>query len=292
MKYYKRPSLIDHRNFPFTCSNSSGVTEGFRSLHWHNEMEICYIKSGYGKYLINGNEYTFKQGDLFIINNDEIHVCYDDHDLTMQVILFDPTLIWSGGSNFLDYEYVRPFFETDGHFSNKLLMDDDSIPLITDVLNEIEQEYVCESKGHELMIKALLMKLMTLITRYTVQDTFPGSDSVATERQTISSVANDHIKDVIEYIEHHYTEAITLNDLADIGQMSIPYLSSSFKALSGVSPIDYTIRIRLSAAKKELTHTDHSILSIAQNCGFNSLSNFNHLFKSFVGMSPRDYRKL
>jgi len=285
MKYTSKPVLIHQRNFPFTCSDSYGVTEGFQTLHWHKEMEICYIKQGEGKYLINGKEYTFVQGDLFIINNDEIHLCYNDHNLIMQVIIFDPSFVWSGGSNMLDYEYVRPFFKTESNFCNKIDGQSEQANFILTVLAEIEQEYTLASKGYELMIKSLLLKLMTLIIRYFTNDQGHGF------QDTISPKATQHIKDVIEYIDMHYKSPITLNELAVIGQMSIPYLSNSFKALSGVSPIDYTIRKRLLEAKMVLTTTDKSIITIAEECGFNSLSNFNHLFKSFVGVSPRDYRK-
>ncbi len=285
MKNNIKPSLLDLRNFPFICSDSYGVEENSRALHWHKEMEICYIKNGSGKHLINGKEYSFTKGDLFIINNDEIHLCFDDQDLIMQVIMFDPSFLWSGGSNPLDYEYLRPFFETESNFSNKMDGTSEYVGLIGTVLAEIEQEYELQGKGYELMIKSLLLKVMTLIIRH-----FSAGETLYTE-EVVSKNATEQIKEVIEYIEENYKEPITLVELAEIGQMSVPYLCSSFKSLAGVSPIDFVIRKRISEAKIALTSTHKSILSIAEDCGFNSLSNFNHLFKSFVGMSPREYRK-
>lgn len=285
MKYNTKPSLLDHRSFPFSCSDSHGVDENFRALHWHKEMEICYIKNGYGKYLINGKEYNFTKDDIFIINNDEIHLCFDDEDLIMQVVMFDPSFLWTSGSNPLDFEYLRPFFETESNFCNKLDGKSEYVSLISAMLAEIEQEYIQKSKGYELMIKSLLLKFMTLIIRH-----YAVSEVVSSE-ETVSKKATQQIKEVIEYIENNYNSSITLVDLAAINQMSIPYLCSSFKALAGVSPIDFTIRKRISEAKVALTSTDKSILRIAEECGFNSLSNFNHLFKSFVGLSPREYRK-
>lgn len=285
MRYLMKPSVLEQRSFPFICSDSYGVEENSRALHWHKEMEICYIKSGSGKHLINGKVYPFCKGDLFLINNDEIHLCYDDKDLVMHVIMFDPSFLWSGGSNPMDFEYLRPFYETDRNFCNKIDGHNAHALLAASVLHEIEAEFSLFEKGYELMIKSLLLKFMTLIIRYFSIEEQTSSEDVVSKNATLQ------IKEVIEYMEHHYKDPISLEHLAVIGQMSIPYLCSSFKLLAGVSPIDFVIRIRISEAKIALTNTDDSILSISADCGFHSLSNFNHLFKSYVGLSPREYRK-
>ena len=107
MKNLPKPSLIEERNFPFETSISYGVEEGFHELHWHNEIEICYIKHGTGNYLINGIDYSFTEGDIFVINNDDIHLCYNDKELIMQVTMFDPFFIGSGSANPFDVEYLR-----------------------------------------------------------------------------------------------------------------------------------------------------------------------------------------
>ena len=135
------------KQFPFRISNSIGVGVGYRSLHWHKEMEICYIKKGTGKYLINGREFAFEKGDVFLINNDEIHLAFDDQDLIMQVVTFDPSMIWSCGTYILDYEYLKPFLRTESNFCNKLEHTHEKIGLIVDVLNETQniQEFIGSS---------------------------------------------------------------------------------------------------------------------------------------------------
>jgi AraC-like DNA-binding protein len=285
MKNTPKPSHIHQKDFPFDYSISHGVDYGFKSLHWHKEMEICFIKSGTGKHLINGKEYSFKAGDCFIISNDEIHLCYDDENLVMQIIMFHPDFIWQGNSNFFDYEYLRPFFETDCNFCNKIDGTHKYAYLIGEVFNEIEQEFFERKKRFELMIKSLLLKLMTYIIRYFTQVEFPDFE------QTVSKNSTKQIKEVIEYIEQNFEKPMTLNILAGVGSMSIPHLSSTFKTLVGVPPIDFIIRTRISVSKKLLLETTQPILFISEECGFRSLSNFNRLFKLYVGMTPREYRK-
>ena len=160
-----KPTLVEERFFPFECSTSYGVEEDYKILHWHHEMEICYIKQGTGKYLINGSDYNFSRGDIFLINNDEIHLCYNDENLIMQVIMFDQSFIQSGFANLFDYEYLRPFFDSTDCFCNKLNANSHLTVQLSKILFKIENEYIRMRPGYELMIKALLLKFLTLIIR-------------------------------------------------------------------------------------------------------------------------------
>lgn len=116
----RKPTLVEERHFPFECSISYGVSNDYTALHWHKELEICYIRQGTGNYLINGTEYPFSGGDIFLIGNDEIHLCHDDRDLIMQVFMFAPEFLNSGYANPFDYEFLRPFYERTEHFCNKI----------------------------------------------------------------------------------------------------------------------------------------------------------------------------
>lgn len=285
MKSTPKPSLVEERSFPFECSDSYGVEKEYRELHWHQEMEICYIKHGTGKYLINGVDYDFSKGDIFIINNDDFHLCHDDNNLIMQVIMFNPSFLRSGSTNLLDYEYLRPFLESSENFCHKLEVSNPNSNLLICVLSEIEQEYNLMQKGYELMIKSLLLKFLTLIIRhFSVQNT---SDF----QELVSKNTTKKIHKIVMYIEENYKESITLNELSKMFNISVPYLCSSFKMLTGISPIDFVIKKRIAEAKRQLTTTEKNILTISEECGFRSLSNFNHTFKTLVGCSASTYRK-
>jgi AraC-like DNA-binding protein len=275
----------NQRIFPFSIGDTNGVAKNARVLHWHKEMEICHVKSGSGKYLINGKEYEFTKGDVFIINNDEIHLCFDDRDLIMQVVMFDPSFIWSGSNNMFDYEYLKPFLETGSNFCNKLDGENDKIHLVITTLHEIENEYNDMNDGCELMIKSLLLRLMALIIRH-----FKLCDNQYSG-ELVSPRISQKIRLVIEYMEAYYFKPLKIAELACIAQMSVPYFCNTFKTLVGVPPMDFIIRKRVSAAKEALKNTDQNILNISGECGFNSISNFNHIFRECTGLSPSAYRK-
>jgi len=276
---------LNNKRFPFAIYDTEGVAKNARVLHWHNEMEICHVKNGTGKYLINGNEYSFTKGDVFIINNDEIHLCFDDNDLIMQVVMFDPSLIWSGSNNVLDYEYLKPFRETESNFCNKLDQQNDKIYVVISALIEIENECKDMKPCYELMVKSHLLRLMTLIIRY-----FKKCDEEYSGIY-ISPVVSQKIRQAIEYIEMCYNKPVKIAELAGIAEMSDAYFCNIFKVLVGMSPIVYIIRKRISLAKEMLKNTKQKISYISANCGFNSISNFNHIFKEYTGFSPGEYRK-
>ncbi len=286
MKQNNKPALVEERFFPFECSTSYGVEEEYKVLHWHQEMEICYIKHGTGKYLINGIEYNFSQGDIFLISNDEIHLCYDDKDLVMQVTMFDPNFLQNGIATPFDYDYIRPFVESSECFCNKLNANDYITAQLSEILLDIETEYVAMQKGYTLMIKAMILKFLALIIRHCF------ANDQYSSKNTISQKTSEKIRQIITYIDDHYSENINLKFISEHFDISKPYLCSAFKTLTGNSLIDFLIKKRIIEAKILLSTTDRSILKISEECGFGSLSNFNHQFKSLVGYSPSEYRKL
>ncbi len=284
MSKIEKASLVRERFFPFEYSRSYGVEEGFMELHWHKELEICRICQGTGMYLINGIEYEFSKGDIFVIGNNDIHLCHDDEHLIMQVFMFDPNFLQNGHATPFDYEYLRPLLETSEQYPRRIRCIDPINAQLTDLLIQIEAEYTKEMKGYDLMVKALLLQFFALMVRHCMTE-----QNISGKR--ISSKATDKIRNIILYLETHYAEKITLHQLSGVFHISVSYLCSTFKSFTGSSPVDFLIKHRILMAKAMLDSTDKSIIAISEDCGFGSLSNFNHLFKSLAGFSPTEYRK-
>lgn len=279
-----KPTLIEEQSFPFESSISYGVEEGFHELHWHSEIEICYIRSGTGKYLINGIDYPFQAGDLFIISNDDIHLCYDDRDLVMQVVMFDTCFIGGGSANPLDFECMRLLVDALYSQHKKIDHTQDRAGELAAVLTELQREYEAMEKGYEMMIKSLLLRFFALV--------FRNISTAAEADRGVGRSAVHKIRSVLLYMDKHYHEPMNLSMLAEKFSVSRPYLCSAFKSLTGISPMEYIIRKRITHAKHLLVSTDKSVLSISEECGFCSLSNFNSQFKRMTGSTPSGYRKL
>lgn len=283
MKKLPKPTLIQERDFPFESSVSHGVENGFHELHWHNETEICFIKSGTGKYLISGVDYSFSAGDIFIIGNNDIHLCYDDRDLIMQVVMFDPLLINRGTLNTFDTEYLRMVSDNSYTKCRKIEHSTECARLLSCILSEIETEYDSEQKGYEMMICSLLVRFFAFVFRNNPDSHDSG--------KVLGSNYAGKVRSILQYIDIHYHEHIDLALLEQKFGISRPHLCRIFKKMTGISPIDYIIRKRIDEAKHRLIENSGSILEISEECGFNSLSNFNNIFKRMTGCTPGNYRK-
>ena len=95
---------------------------------------------------------------------------------------------------------------------------------------------------------------------------------------------------VIEYIDHHLSQSIKLEDLSNHAGISKFHFSRLFKKSMGVSPHKYVMQQRIELAKKLLLKADESISDIALKCGFNSHAHMGKYFRNYVGMTPKAYR--
>ena len=96
---------------------------------------------------------------------------------------------------------------------------------------------------------------------------------------------------VRRYIENHFKENLTLDQLAGLAHLNKYYLAHAFQREFGVSPINYLISRRIEESRFLLRETDHSISQIAQILGFSSLSYFSQTFRRLEGVSPVEYRR-
>ena len=97
---------------------------------------------------------------------------------------------------------------------------------------------------------------------------------------------------VRRYIDEHFKESISLDQLAELAHINKYYLVHAFRKTYGTSPINYLISRRIQESRFLLTNSDHSLSQIARILGFSSLSYFSQSFRRAEGVSPLEYRKL
>lgn len=102
---------------------------------------------------------------------------------------------------------------------------------------------------------------------------------------------NRRILKVQSFIGKHFMEEIRLSDLASLVNMSGSAFSRFFKLSTSRSVSDYIVDIRLGAASRRLVDTTDPVSTICYDCGFNTLSNFNRLFRKYKGCSPTEFRE-
>ena len=142
-----------------------------------------------------------------------------------------------------------------------------------------------------------------------VYDTLPGCEDacrhllevvlIRLERQRGLSFADESAGSrasrecdlVRRYIDNHFKENLTLDQLAQMAHLSKYYLVHAFRREFGASPISYLIGRRIEESRFLLRETDHTLSLIAQILGFSSLSYFSQCFRRVEGVSPMEYRK-
>ena len=111
------------------------------------------------------------------------------------------------------------------------------------------------------------------------------------EKVASTSRYSNTIVAVTEYIEQHYKEEITIDDLLEVVHLSKYYFIKTFKKIMGTTPYDYLLNYRISKSKIILRTTEQSISEVAETVGFSSLNNFIIQFKRNVGTTPGLYRR-
>ena len=101
---------------------------------------------------------------------------------------------------------------------------------------------------------------------------------------------NRRILKVKDYIDKHFNEDVRLSELADIIGMSPSAFSRFFKLSTGKTLSEYIVGIRLGMAARKLVDSTDSISEICYVCGFNTISNFNRLFRKYKGCNPTEFR--
>ena len=104
------------------------------------------------------------------------------------------------------------------------------------------------------------------------------------------SKSNLIAEQVKAYINAHYSEDLTLQDISDALHISIYYLAHVFKQQTGYSPKQYMLRRRLGEAQTLLISTDLSITDISLAVGYGNPNHFDRMFSKYIGMSPSSYR--
>lgn len=273
------------RAFPFQINEVSLKAEDSAddSFHWHSYFEITYIMEGSGCYYVNGQSFEVGAGDLIIFNNAEIHGWQVfQREMKVLVLIFAADFV-SGYGSVSDAQYLRPFIERGSNFRNKVGRDEPYAPQIAAIMADIRREWLEEKAGYRLMIKADVLRMLTMLIRHYNDDTrAPGlSDG--------RSRALKRLQKAFDYIDANYCGKVTLKEAADTVYMSPNYFSHYFHTATDICFSDFVTLRRIRKARLLLETTGKSIYEIAIECGFPNSSNFYRLYKKHTGESPRKW---
>lgn len=281
MHYIKYKEMKHHGTADFPAGYYH-VTESHPQYampyHWHEELELIHIVSGTFHVTINEATRTAAAGDILLVNSGGLHGG-TPYDCVYECLVFPVGLLFS---QTFDSDFLKRLDRQDLILDEYFPAGEDTA--IHSLLKRLFALMQNSEEGGKLQCLGLLYQLMGLLClnkRYTVSD-----------KSDLSSHRNLYLlKNVLNYIDAHYTEKITLNELARTAGMSPKYFCHFFSEMTGRTPIDYVNYYRIERACCLLAGTDSQITDIAMLCGFNDVSYFTRAFKKYKGKSPGQYLK-
>ena len=237
-------------------------------------MENCYDVEACG------NLYHIRPEEFLIIPNGEIHTLYAPQTGKWFVFQFDVSA-FSHNSN---YSGIQSLLTSCLHITR--LSHPHIYTTVRQLLLEIKDEYIGAVEFYELSIYSYVTKLLVILGRDLLGSTavFYGT-SVYKQKEYLQK-----IKNVILYIDHHYTENLTLDTMASYCGFSKFHFSRLFKQCTNSTYYEYLTFRRIKIAEELLAQSNLSVTEIALQSGFLSISTFNRVFKQKKGCTPSEYR--
>ena len=252
-------------------------------LHWHDEMELIYIKKGIGRITVDFREYKVTGPSLVLILPGQLHSIdpFNEEAMEYENIIFSPNMLVSRQNDVTATDFLLPLIT--GKITVPTVFTP-VYPYYEDIIAPIDAcDEICKTKpqGYELYVKSQLFQFFFILDNRCRNLTTTGKN-----KKTL-----DKMKIVLKYIENNYMQKITIGDIAAAVGFSESHFMRYFKETMGTSFVEYLRDYRLTIASRLLTSSDSSILNIAAETGFENLSYFNRVFKEKYKMTPRQFRK-
>ena len=259
-------------------------------LHWHQEIEIIKVQKGNAKITINSESHILTEGSGIIINQNVIHsVCpADKNPCECSFTIFNPSFFFGYQANMLSAKYLIPFTSNEKLVCIFLDRSEQFHQIILDAADHILEYHTHKNFGYELYIKRELISIWLILME--------ENEIITKNNRTFT---NSHLtldetraKNVIQFIEKHYTETISLDDIASSIHVSKGECCRCMKRCVKTTPFEYLMKYRIYKAATLIIENENNtpISTLASSVGFNNSSYFNKLFKKYLQCTPSEYK--
>lgn len=254
--------------------------------HFHSEYQLFTVLKGRGTRFIGDHMESFKEGDMVFTGPDLPHLWKNDK-------------AYQNPENKLEVHGIVIYFPD--NFLNNSVFQLDEFETISLMLKKSVRGIEIKGKTNqvvrEMMISLLdlkgggsiihLLKILQTIAESSDCKLIADAAYINTNKES----EKDRMGHVYEYVMQNYQGKVTLEEAAQLSNLSVSAFSRFFKSRVNKSFSDFLTDVRISHACKLLHETDLNISEISYDCGFFTLSNFNKLFKERIKMTPLQYRR-
>lgn len=279
--------LPDFKNdFPYIASkvDLSKYIGRFVPWHWHRAVELFYIYSGSLEYNTPNGKIQFFAGSGGMVNANVLHMTkmLSAAEKNMQFLhIFDPSLIAGEQGSRIERQYISPIItapqiEIIPVFPGSTVQDH--------ILNLILESFRLspDEFGYEIKLREALAKIWLLLVELS---------RPMMEKSGVSHKNNDKIKLLMIYIHEHYSEKISIQELAGAAYLSERECFRVFHDYLHMTPVEYIKSYRLQKACQMLEKGQESLTEISHACGLGSSSYFGKVFREYANCTPLEYRR-
>ncbi len=237
-------------------------------INWHENIEILFGRQGHASLKDNRDMFPFSAGEFAVLSANHLHaVCTGEEAYTYDCLIID-----------------RSFGRQNGIDTSSLMFDhvfrDETLATLLDTFSE---EYAHADRPYRVArLRALCLSVLTHICRYHSRPTAEKNDL---------SDSFSRIREAIRFMESAFPKNITLDDVADYLHISKYYFAHEFKAITGTTFLSFLNNVRIQEAKKMLAEGALDVGEVSEACGFENRSHFAKIFKRYVGVLPKEYKR-
>jgi AraC-like DNA-binding protein len=262
------------------------LNQRIEPLHVHDFDELAVIFGGSAIHVIDDQEYPVVRGDVFVVRGNHQHTFKSLNNLNIANIIFKRDYFENLKKEFNNLPGFKalfvdePLYRKNQKFKSKLHLNSSQLQEIVHLLNGIRDEQADILPGYNEAKERIFEFIIIKICRD------------FSEKQTPKTKSLIRISKAIDFMENNYEQQITINLLARKTSMSESNFSYCFKKVTGLSPRDFLINLRVEKAIDFMTvNSNVNVTETAMKTGFYDSAYFSKKFKKIVGITPMAFLK-
>lgn len=252
------------------------------TTHWHEEAELTLITGGNCLYQVDLVEHEVKEGDIIFIPPLLLHSISRgiSEEIFSETYVFHLNFLGGNSADICTTRYFAPMMRQEFSMPCLITPEHPAYASLRKIFGQINSLYDEALIGYELALKSLFLQTVFLLLQYSEKTESPDAGTTS-----------DKLKNVLDYIELHFAEPISISELAKLCYFSDYHFMRFFKKHMNMTCVEYINNLRLEKSVEMFEQGNTSILDVSLSVGFRNLSYFHRAFKKKYHMTPHCFIK-